>query len=107
MNSTSVTYSSFQPSPAMRIFISQWNEREQLIAETTWKRNEHEFATYEETVVHVMLTTQKDQPVLVWRLTNGKFIDEAMLDRMVADKLMTRRAAKRSMYSAPTWTRRF
>lgn len=102
-----ITYKTFNPSPAMRIYISQQNLIGQEIADTTWKRNEHEFATYEETVIHVMLTTEKDQPVMLWRLANGKFIDEAMLNRMVAERLMTRRAAKRSMYSAPVWTRRF
>ena len=99
----------FQPSAAMRISIEQQIYIGEAITDLTWKRNEGQFASYEETVIHVMLTCPKGGQFSIWRLANGKFVRECMLDRMVADGLMKKQnpRAKRNMYNSPTWTRTF
>lgn len=94
-------------SPAMKISISQEITAADFIIETTFARNQSEAASYTEIVIHIILTCPKGQSPSLWQLANGKFMTEDMLNRMVKDGLMSRRAAKRSMYSSPTYTRTF
>lgn len=95
------------PSAAMRISISQQNAAIDFVINTTMRRNDGQFASYAETVVHIILTCPKGQSPSLWQLANGKYMTEEMLDLMVKDGLMSRKAKKRSMYSSPTYTRTF
>lgn len=95
-------------SRAMTIYCSLNCEIASELNETTFKRNVGEFAGYEETVIHVILHGETGQPVSIWQTDKGKSLDEAMLDRMVEDKLLVRRKpTQRSPWSSPVWIKVF
>jgi len=77
-----------------------WNE-------LTYARNFDHAAGYEETVIHVLLHTEKGQEFGAWSLDNCKSVSSENLDRMVKDGLLKKRVGRgrRNAYSSPVWTR--
>jgi hypothetical protein len=101
----------FNPSPAMRMAITLQNEIAAEWNALTYARNNDVSAGYEETVIHIILTTNKGGTVNNWKCANGKFVSSVQLDRMVKDGLLAKRNGKRNgkrnAYSSPVYTRIF
>ena len=93
-------------SPEAKISFEQRQEFCAIYNETTYARNQLEFASYIETVLHVMRVCYKGEMLLVYRAENSKWIGIDMLDQMVADGLMVKRP-NTSRWTRPEFIRAF